>query len=106
MTGRVVMAKVFVVVPWPTEVEPGTTAAAELLLSVTGMPPLGAGLPRVMRPVDVPGPPFTMLGVIVRAMVSARTTIVVVAALPEDVRAVIVTVRSTFTCDVVMTNWC
>jgi hypothetical protein len=47
-----------------------------------------------------------MFGVIVRSMVRALTIMVVEAVRPLDVRAVIVTVRSTDTCDVVMTNWC
>lgn len=61
VTDVVLMAKVAVVAPAGTVTDAGTTAAAELLVSVTTTPPAGAGDPSVMVPVAAV-PPLTLTG--------------------------------------------
>jgi hypothetical protein len=61
----VVTVKVAVLLPAATVTEGGTTAAGELLDSVTGMPPAGAAETRVTVPVAL-APPLTLVGLTFR----------------------------------------
>jgi hypothetical protein len=85
----VVIVNDWVVEPADTVTVAGTVAAAELLVSVTAAPPVGAAALSVISPVTV-APPVTVPGVTVTAP-SAATAAVVVAevvesAQPEAVR--------------------
>src|SRR5262249_55017290 len=90
-TGVVGIEKVTDFEPPGTVTDAGTLAAAELLDSVTTVPPAGATSGRVTVPLEVP-PPTKVFGMIISDLVAAVTVMFVLNRIPL-LEPLIVTVR-------------
>ena len=103
-TAEVVTLKVAVVAPAATFTVAGTPALVELEVRATAIPPLGAGLPRVMLPV-AGDPPISDVGATLSAVTVGATTVKVVLAVtpckdPEIVAVVVLETPTVLTINV------